>query len=332
MSTASGSAKCGGLTNLGATCYLNTALQCLNHCGPFWKFMMSQQFPENTLIYELQLVVKDLSKYSLMPRRFVKAMMNRMKGFDVHEQNDIHEFLILFLDHLNKDIAKTITMTKQKLWSLGEYKKDDPKDVKRFIMDWDWYIKQGKEYSPLIDMFHGQTITQITCGHCENRTHNYETFCIIELPLSDKSDSLEDCIKHYFKDETLNGKETCRWTCDECKKQTKSEKVMRLWKLPPILIFTIKRFTGDLQKNNRSIKVPEKTNLQRHCVGARPSDYCLCAAAFHVGNVGSGHYFAGCKHKDKWYVFDDMDVRCFDHIDLDTSYMLFYLAEELASL
>ena len=86
--------KC-GLPNLGNTCYINTALQCLFSINTFKSFIVSLQIPELSNVFE--------SKKHYVS--FIKYLSQHITLINISDENDIHEFLLLFFQHLH-DIPK----------------------------------------------------------------------------------------------------------------------------------------------------------------------------------------------------------------------------------
>lgn len=194
-------------------------------------------------------------------------------------------------------------------------------------MDISWIEKIGNEYSNIINLFYGQSITQIICGHCKNITHNYEIYSNIMLPITNSTNTLEDCFKLYFKDEFLN--EEIEWRCDECKYKVKSKKTIKLWRNPKILIISLKRFTFNLEKNNKIITIPDILDLYQFTLSRYNSKYILTSIAYHYGSSNEGHYVALCKHPDnKWYCIDDLGISEISNIDFGAGYVFFYTLNE----
>ena len=299
-----------GLINIGSTCYINTALQCLSHCLEFMYFVLSKKYNlrvPNSMMEELRQVLVELwlNSKNISPKKLVNCI-NHNLAIEAYEQNDINEFIIYLIDHLNKEISEKFKPSKRELITINKYTKT-PYDVQRFKMDVSWFDKVGNEYSKLIDIFHGQSITQIICGNCNHISHNYEVYSNMMVPLTDSTNSLEECLDMYFHDETLN--ESIEWRCDECKQKSKSIKSMKLWRNPNILIISLKRFTYDMKKNNKVISVPEYLSLDKYTAALGSAKYRLVSIACHIGSFMGGHYYALCRHPDdKWYLYDDDQV------------------------
>ena len=312
-----------GLSNLGATCYINTAIQCLSHCIEFLHFILSKK-TNDTLIDKLRLVLIEiwLNKRVCSPDNLV-ASINRNLAIDAYEQNDISEFIIYFIEHLNKEVSVKYKPSKQDLIRTHKYMKTSY-DIQRLRMDISWFDKIGDEYSKLVDMFHGQSISQITCGNCNHISHNYEIYTNIMVPLNESTNSLENCLDLYFRDEVLN--ETIEWRCDECKEKVQSLKCLKLWRNPNIVIISLKRFTYDMRKNNKAISIPEYLSLDKYTVSKNNYKYRLISVACHVGSFHGGHYYALCRHPDdNWYLIDDDLVKQVEYESLAShGYVFFY--------
>ncbi len=325
-----------GLANLGATCYLNTTIQCLGYCIDFLRFIISTKhktLKEESLINELRDLYIDLwiNNNSLIPRRFINKVRESL-DFEIHQQNDINEFLSLFITKLNSDICYDVKMTKEDLIEKNKYS-SSLYDVQRFKMDNAWLIGVGKEYSELIDLLYGQSIMQIICGNCNKITHNYEIYMSMMLPITPETNSITDCIREYMSQETLNdnsGDESnIKWRCDECKCQCKSKKVTKLWRNPKILIISLKRFTENLDKNNKQIDIPETVDITEYTLTKKRCVYQLTSVAIHYGSFFGGHYIAVCKHPDdNWYLIDDLSVNKLDTNNamqqIKSGYVFFY--------
>lgn len=278
-----------GLGNVGCTCYLNTALQCLSFCHPFLHFVLKTK--KDGLIGELKLLFTELrvNHKSIMPHRFV-SKVSKVLDMPIYQQNDMNEFLGLFIEALNKQVAEP-SILKAK-----PYDKNTMYDKQRYIMDLDWIKKVEKEYSELIPMFYGQTIMQIVCGNCNDINHNYELFFNIMLPAVHAN--LNDCIDAYFKEEQVD-----HWTCSKCDCKSKmTKKSQRVWRLPRILIISL------TTKNNAKIEIPTDLNLNKHVL-TKNIYYKLVATALHFGTSESGHYSAIVKQNDHWFEIDDLSVK-----------------------
>lgn len=324
-----------GLANLGATCYINTIVQCLGHCPTFLKYVLFGKRLKQTstpLMEQLQDVYKELwiNGNAIAPRGYLMSLQQKMGSFiNIFEQNDACEFLMLYLDKLNADLAVELMVDLDEVNEITENVKHIENPLYRNLaidMKRHWLNTIKKEYSPITEIFYGQLISQIICGHCNHIHHNYESYC--NLSLSIKGNSLEECLNGFFAHELLNQKDK-EWTCDKCKVSAPSKKTMRLWKNPHVLIISLKRFDHHLNKNTTDVNAPILLDLSPFCLHKNIQKYELVAIAHHMGSVGSGHYNCICKHPSgTWYAIDDQTVREAQPQELDyvikNGYIYFY--------
>jgi len=313
-----------GLGNIGATCYINTAVQCLGYCTDFFKFIIagSRSKTDTPLTNELKEVYIELwvKQNAIAPHKFLRSLHTSLGNYiNIQEQNDITEFIMLYLDKLNTDIGVELLVDEEDFRKIrkNKIKQYQDKMYANLVADMEiaWLKTVKKEFSPLMDMFYGQLVSQILCGNCNHIHHNYETYC--NLSLSIKKDSkdnetnitLQDCLEHHFCDEVINLTEN-DWKCDKCNVKSPSKKSIKLWKNPKILIISLKRFNHELVKNNIPVSAPTELSLSKHTLHSQHINYNLVAIANHQGGIGSGHYNCICKHKNsKWYAIDDVMVR-----------------------
>jgi ubiquitin carboxyl-terminal hydrolase 8 len=305
------------LANLGNTCYINTTIQCLGHCDVFLRFILDSDY-ENNLISQCREIYHELyvNKNSIMPNKFIKYLGNNISDINIYRQNDIHEFLTIFIEKLNKVIA--ININPKDMINNNKYSHSDY-DIQRLKMDLSWYETLSKEYSPLVNIFYGQSVSQIICGNCDKIYHNYEIYTNLMIPITSQTTTIYDCLNELFKEEHIE-----HWTCDNCKQKHKSTKTTKLWKIPPILIISLKRFTDDLRKINNPINIPEVLNLAPYSIPQTNTTYELKAVAHHSGSANSGHYYATCLKNNNWYNYDDLDIKQINKPNHDNGYILFY--------
>tara|TARA_B110000211_G_scaffold231950_1_gene294603 strand:+ start:713 stop:1786 length:1074 start_codon:yes stop_codon:yes gene_type:complete len=343
--------KNGGLKNIGATCYINTLIQCLCSCSYFVNFILSEKYLDriqNDNVYfikELKSIVNSLlvDGNSLIPVRFLKTLKLKFDFIDINEQNDLHEILLLILNKMNEEIKISDTLkyfdTNILRRSINnsdtEYKKLDDKCYKM------WYELHKKEYSELVELFYGHSISQIVCGNCNFIHHNNEFFNILDLEIPEKDPKIPidiyDCIEKHTSIEFLNYNiDDDKWKCDVCNESKKSGKVIKHWKFPPILIICLKRFYFDknlnrMTKNNTYIDIPFELDLKDYTMSNKSkTKYKLESVGLHFGNIYGGHYSSVVRKDkntdDKWLLIDDLTINKINKkdINLNSAYMLFY--------
>ena len=120
------------------------------------------------------------------------------------------------------------------------------------------------------------------------------------------------------------------WKCYSCGEYVKPQKSVKIWRLPPVLIFALKRFEGmkgNYRKNDIPVTYPDELKLTD--VNGKYT-YSLSAVCEHGGRIGNGHYIAHAKIDDTtWAEFNDTQgFKCTpESAHQPNAYMLFYVRE-----
>ena len=321
-----------GLYNISNSCYINTSLQCIGHCTSFLKFVLGCRFDEGLVIEELRQIFHALwvDDHGIIPNRFLRHLRVCITEIDIQEQNDMHEFITLLIDKINRCIAQKIDV--EGIMEETHYT-DAAYDKLRRKIDKSWFRFVGNEYSRVIDFFYGQHVSQILCGKCKKIHQNYEPFSVFLVPIPQTDCKLEDCLHHHLSEEYLNDRSTdsdnVDWRCDGCMTTTKSLKTMKFWRLPSVLTICLKRFTHDFKKNNALVDVPDELDMTEYVIGPTPHKrYALRSVGCHIGNFRNGHYYALCKNPNgKWHRMDDTNISEMEDIHpVHNAYVAFYEA------
>lgn len=149
-----------------------------------------------------------------------------------------------------------------------------------------------------------------------------------------KSISIYDCLKLFSTEEVLSAEDT--WYCNRCKDHKQASKKFDIWKLPPILVVHLKRFSYHSKYSKDKIPTLVEFPLENFDLSEYVSDdegkkpvYDLIAVSNHYGGMGGGHYTAYALHRNdkKWYQYDDKivsEVSNLDEICSKAAYLLIY--------
>jgi len=135
----------------------------------------------------------------------------------------------------------------------------------------------------------------------------------------DECTKLTDCLREFKQLETLD--EENKWYCSKCKEHVQATKTLEIFKVPRIMIISLKRFKtsrskygfGGGQKLDTLVDFPlENLDMAPYVLSKKqkesgPIIYDLFAVSNHFGSVGFGHYTAFGKNPltNQWLNFDD---------------------------
>ena len=304
-----------GLRNLGNTCYMNSAIQCLSHTVPLVDYFLNCDWQaeinrENVLGHDGAMAMA----YSRLleklwrghravhnPKGFKSALCRVAPHFRGYEQHDAQELLVFLLDGLHEDLNRV---------SKKPYVEDAecdgrPEEVVA-AESWKGYLLRNK--SIVVDLFQGQLRSTLECCHCGYKRVKFDPFMYLSLPVPEgkarrEPATLDDCLREFAKEEMLTGDE--QWRCSKCKDFRDAKKKFDIWKVPPVLIVHLKRFkylpTGERRKVRTFVDFPGGNwSLRNHVKSPQREKpiYDLFAVSNHHGGFGSGHYTAFCKGRN----------------------------------
>lgn len=331
-----------GLANLGNTCFMNSAIQCLSFTYEFNEFIESKtktqlksyasKNNEGVILYEWedlrQLMYSE--NCTISPGAFLSnvqklANIKDREIFTGFAQNDLPEFILFLFDCFHEGLKRSVTVNIDGI----EHNKTDniAKICYKMIKD-----NYSTDYSEIFNMFYG---VQVSLLHdydeslpADKQTfsfHDYlsiktETFFILNLPLpapsnrisDDGSVSIYECFDLYTKPELLTGEN--KWYNEDKKEKQSVIKQLSFFKLPSVLLVDIKRFNNASKKDNTLVTfdINKPLDLSKYVCGYSPDTYKyeLYGVCNHYGSVMGGHYTAVVKNANgKWYHFDDTNVQ-----------------------
>ncbi|KAG8383772.1 hypothetical protein BUALT_Bualt04G0048500 [Buddleja alternifolia] len=275
-----------GLTNLGATCYANSILQCL---------YMNKSFREGVFSVEPEVLDREPVLNNLV-RLFAQLHSSKMAFVDSAPfiqtleldngvQQDSHEFLTLLFSLLERCLSQS---------------------------------KVPKARTIVQDLFRGGVSHVTRCSKCGNESEassKIEDFYELELNVKGL-ESLDESLDDYFSIEELHGDN--QYHCDACATRADATRSIKLRSLPAVLNFQLKRCvflpnTTTKKKITSAFCFPGELNMERRLSECSQLDliYDLAAVLIHKGSaVNSGHYTAHIKDENtgEWWEFDDEHV------------------------
>ncbi|PAV83508.1 hypothetical protein WR25_15949 isoform A [Diploscapter pachys] len=191
-----------GLQNLGNTCFMASALQCLSNVPPLTEYFLSDAYlkdinESNPLGAhgELAKAYGELMKQmwsgeitSFVPRRMKSIIGQFAPRFNGYQQQDAQELMAFLLDGLHEDLNRV----KVKPYSEEDENIDKLSEIEKAEQAWASY--KARNDSIVVDKVHGQLKSTLICPVCSKVSIKFDPFCYLSVPLPPKETSLKQRI------------------------------------------------------------------------------------------------------------------------------------------
>lgn len=217
-----------GLSNLGNTCYANSAIQCMSYLPLLRAYLLSSQYKtagdlnrENflgtggKLLEEFAELLRSMWSAKLgekSPVRFRSQLGKVNDQFSGADQQDAQEFLNYMLDVLHEDSNKVRQkpyvealedewVTRNHLPRVGEEA-------------WRRFLRRNR--SIMADVAMGQVLNTVTCPQCNFSSRNFDPFNLLSIPIPTVADVTFQCTV-YRRATAVN----CPWVLNRTRKGDK---------------------------------------------------------------------------------------------------------------
>lgn len=227
-----------GLNNLGNTCFLNSAVQCVSNTKILKEYFTSQKHK-----YELNKtnvlgmkghiasaygdLVQSLwsgTAKTIAPLKLRYTISKYAPRFNSFQQQDSQELLQFFLDGLHEDLNRVQDKPFMELKDSDGRPDDEVAEEA-----WNYYLSRNR--SIIIDLFHGQLRSRLQCPECKYSSVKFDPLTFLSLPLP-MENYLHLEILVIQKDGSMPTRYGLRLDVDE-KYETLKKELSKLCKIPP---------------------------------------------------------------------------------------------------
>eukprot|EP00299_Pterocystis_sp_00344_P014246 c7048_g1_i1.p1 GENE.c7048_g1_i1~~c7048_g1_i1.p1 ORF type:complete len:485 (+),score=83.00 c7048_g1_i1:60-1514(+) len=331
-----------GLANLGNTCFMASALQCLLSIRLLTTYFSSHRFSSEInknnplgfggrLAFSYAKLINEWISNDdkiMKPFSFREHLCQFAPQFGDYQQHDSQELMAFLLDGLHEDLNRCT----EKPYTPEIEHDGSRQDEEIAAESWANHLLRNK--SVIVDLFQGQLKSTLQCMTCSCISVRFDPFMYLSLPIPRIADAtIYDCIDLFSKQEVLEGDN--QWYCPKCKQHRDATKEIKLWKIPQVLVVHLKRFGSQrfgFSRAKRTVKVDfplDLLDLNRYVPEHSHSTnlvYQCSAISEHMGSLHNGHYTATTRHDHNWFHCDDSSVTPIDVDQVCTkhAYLLIY--------
>ena len=185
-----------GLSNLGNTCYMNSALQCVRSVEELTEYFLRNKYkselnPKNplshggnvakayaSLLHEMYIA----SSTSFSPRQFKNTIGRYGASFSGYAQQDSQEFLLFLLDGLQEDLNRIHNKPYVEYKDSTDEMVHNP-DALKELADDRWTKYKLRNDSVITDLFAGMYKSTVTCPECDKVSIIFDPFNNLTLQI-----------------------------------------------------------------------------------------------------------------------------------------------------
>ena len=324
-----------GLQNVGATCYMNSTLQCFSNIKSLRNYFLKHKskIRGNKLSSALLTVFENLWENSnisyYIPNEFKDVISEMNPLFEGIQANDAKDLILFILENVHNELNEKNNNIRES--------NEVPNCMDYNSVFNSFQIFFEKNYNSVIsNTFYGMNNSMMTCCSCNRTIHNVQCFNILIFPLEEVRKfkgynqnvvNIYDCFDYNQKQDFMMGENQI--SCNLCNRFSNSVNKTQIIISPNVLIINLNRGRGLMY--DVKLNFPEYLELKNYIYYPQsPHYYELIGVICHLGSSDmSGHFISFCKNSEnaKWYKFNDSLVNesnINEALNFGVPYVLFY--------